>query len=244
MSNYQDLKNNGYIIVRELYSSEEIKDMREKVLKFYTGSQGEVFTQDAINHPELWPIWKKVLSSDFFEVVKDAVGTDDICFCHHSDLAMNRSSLGFHRDTLNDSYRQRYAKTGFWDTNYPYTNYRLALYLQDCPIETKLGLSVKPKSHLSSVEGGREQYLETKSGDLIIFDARLLHVGTFTHWSMLKEGRIALFFNFGIPNQTTTEHSQGAIARQMEQLGCPIESYKVCDNLKKVLDANEVSYEC
>ena len=84
----------------------------------------------------------------------------------------------------------------------------------------------------------KEMYIETKIGDVILFDARLQHRGG----STVKKGnnRAAIFWGMGKDNIFSREHIKAAIARQIYQLG--IDEYVINHRLKKILDNNKIGY--
>ena len=249
------LETQGYCVFKNMYTPEEMDTIRNVALDHFNGGGGIIegkttsiegrkrVTVDAINVNELTLLWKTILKEDLFNAVKNALQTDTLCYVHNSDVQMNRwgADIGWHRDTLNDKYREIYAQTDFWDSEIPYTNYRFALYLQDCQVEG-LGLSVQPNTHSNSTVNHTGQYLPTELGDLIMFDARLLHQGMTVNPSNLGYDRLSCFFNFGIPSQTTIEHARGAICRQMEQSGKEITEYEVIPEIQEVLDTYNVNH--
>ena len=245
----------GYTVIKNLYTDSEMDKIRKTSLEYLNQGHGEYSLightslenrvqaiPDAINQPELFPAWNTILSPKFFLHLRRILQSEELCYCHNSDLQMNRWTVGWHRDHLNPPY-QNYARTNFWDADQPYTNYRFALYLQDCSIENKMGLTVKPTSHLSPTEQGTEKYLATESGDLIIFDARLLHQGMTNPPLEFTLDRMSYFFNFGIPSLICTEHSQGSIARQCQQRAESIDAYAMIPEIIKLFRNHNIEYQ-
>lgn len=250
-----NLDTKGYCIFQGLYTKDEMEVIRNVALTHFDKGGGIIqgkttslegrkrVTVDAINVNGLTDLWKLILQEKMFTSVKIALNTEELCYVHNSDVQMNRwgADIGWHRDTLNDKYREIYAQTDFWDSEQPYTNYRFALYLQDCQ-EEGVGISFQEQTHKDPTLTNEGLYINSRLGDLIMFDARLLHKGMDFDPVNLTHDRMSCFFNFGIPSQTVTEHARGAICRQMEQSGTSISDYEMLPPIQEVLDTYNVTY--
>jgi ectoine hydroxylase-related dioxygenase (phytanoyl-CoA dioxygenase family) len=105
-------------------------------------------------------------------LVKLILGDDNVVFTGHCDAHMNMLS-GWHKDSGE-------AFGGYFRGDYFLVDdcrvYKIALYLQDS--DHRSALRVRSGSHQSaSILDGRELQIDTRVGDLVIFDVRLSHTG-------------------------------------------------------------------
>lgn len=168
------LETDGAVVVKGVFSPAEMAQARQVVLGHLTGKGSRLMlgkTQPnaavavqgldfILSHPKIVDIYKKIY------------GPDNVVFTCHCDIHMNMIS-GWHKDSgehVGGYFRGDYFKADDCKV------YKVALYLQD--VDGNDGLTVRLGSHRSaSLTAGDEAKLATKSGDVVIFDVRLNHIG-------------------------------------------------------------------
>ncbi|MFT4663846.1 MAG: ectoine hydroxylase-related dioxygenase (phytanoyl-CoA dioxygenase family) [Polaribacter sp.] len=228
----EEFNKKGFVVLKSLLSKEEVKFYREELerlsgineenfhqvkgnatkklngvinYKLFTGADG--LTQN----PNLWSL---IFHDKILEKVKTILG-DKIRFVQHNDTHVGFSASSWHRD----SAFRTYGEGPDWETDEPYQNVRVAVYLQTFEQSNfKLGMipkSNKKQSILLSLElwlnqvvkfkslvfGQRmwfvkNEWVRTDPGDIIIFDPRVLHRGGY-----IKGPKYSIFFAFGIENK-------------------------------------------
>jgi hypothetical protein len=170
----RDVEIDGCFVVRNVLAPDEVSRLRS-IIKARLDRGGERFSlgktqpNAAVGIPELSFAFahEKILS-----VFKSIYGQDRVVFTGHCDVHMNMLS-GWHKDSGE-------AMGGYFRGDYFNARdcqvHKVAIYLQDATPED--GLTVRLGSHHNpDLKAGREAKLETKAGDLVIFDVRLNHVG-------------------------------------------------------------------
>ena len=170
----RDLQRDGAFVVRNLLDQSEIQRLRAIVKGSLTRrgkrfSLGKTQPNAAIGVPELGFVFShpKILS-----IFRAIYGEENVMFTGHCDIHMNMLS-GWHKDSGE-------SMGGYFRGNYfssPECNvHKVAIYLQDAG--AKDGLTVRLGSHSTAdIKAGREAKLDTKAGDIVIFDVRLNHAG-------------------------------------------------------------------
>jgi len=173
--------------------------------KLFTGADG------VTQNPNLWPI---LFHEKILKKVKEILG-DDIRFVQHNDTHVGFSASSWHRD----SAHRNYGEGADWETDVPYRNIRVGVYLQTFEQSNfKLGMipnSNKKQSKLLSFElwlnqaikfkslvfgqrmwFAKNDWIKTDPGDIIIFDPRVLHRGSY-----IKGPKYSMFIAYGIENK-------------------------------------------
>ncbi|MEA5509368.1 phytanoyl-CoA dioxygenase family protein [Crocosphaera sp. UHCC 0190] len=173
----QIIETNGYVIVKNILSANEIKRLRETVRNYFL-LQGVPFASGltqpnaAVQVPDVnWIFYHpKILA-----VMSELLGQNNIMFTSHCDIH-SRTLSAWHKDD-----GLTVMEGGYF--GYPTYNeeackvYKVAIYLQDHD-NNKGGLTVRKGSHeLPKIDDGEEFYIPTKAGDIIVFDVRLTHTG-------------------------------------------------------------------
>lgn len=182
------LKNEGYVIIREVLTPEEVRFLRAAVKEhlrtidsFDYGGKFLLQRREGVPHID------KIIASDSVRQIL-ARATEpfkseltDIC-----DLAINTTSQ-WHKDTSHfacDLEGRSFTEEGF-------RLYKIAFYLQDQDEISRATLKVRPGSHRSlSLTELPEKAAVVRAGDMIIFDVRIDHLGqlaTFTD-RLLRKG--------------------------------------------------------
>lgn len=173
-----EVKENGYAIIPQAFSTEEIATLRSSLSSYFTTGDylymhGGKARPDFLNCEELSSLsW--ILGNDkILAVLKNLVG-QDILYCHHSDAQMNVTN-SWHKDHCSVVEADPWAQS---NDDEEYGVYKVALYLQDYSDGDNYALRVRKGSHMSSeLDHGEVVDLCTKPGDAILFDCRLTHMG-------------------------------------------------------------------
>lgn len=168
------LAKDGAVVIRNVFTNDEIDRARSIVLKHLNnyGSRlmlGKTQPNAAIAVKQLG-----YLLADFkvIEIYKKIYGEKNVVFTSHCDVHMNMIS-GWHKDS--GEHVGGYFKGDYFNSD-DCKVYKTAIYLQD--VDGNDGLTVRLKSHRSSsLAAGEERKLATKSGDIVVFDVRLNHIG-------------------------------------------------------------------
>lgn len=218
--NYREqLQTNGYVVIKSLFSKEELDDVRQEIICFKTKtnllSNASGYTiPDFIKRQELEKSSNLKESAKLLEILKEVFGGNDFRFCAHNDIGINRV-VGWHKDKLNGQYAS-YERVPIWSEYEGQTHeiVKVLVYLQDHS-HNRDGLTLVPKSHItSSMDTKTASYVPTEYGDVVIFDQRITHRGM---EKQTPETRILLSFGFGKNNIFTDQFERGTIARQNDQ---------------------------
>ena len=174
-----DILRDGFVIIPNLISAEEITKLRyliearKKSDPTFDGNQSHA----ACVMPELdWLFCHpKILSA-----MREILQPDRIMFTNHDAISRNALS-GWHKDdgimiSGYDEIDGGYFRKPTYDLK-DCQVYKIAIYLQDHHNNLG-GLTVRRGSHrLASLDEGEDVYLKTKAGDAVIFDVRITHTG-------------------------------------------------------------------
>ncbi len=248
---YKDIMDNdGYVILKNALPQKMV-DSYNTMIGNYFGlgkARGESrWKPDAFNNAALFELHKLFELKDFTEPLQ-SLTDNKLMYLHHGDIHLNFTAINLHddcqergTDTSNYSWQEDHPLN-----REPYRCYTIAMYLQDHDDDT--GLSVMKGSHKLSYTGmTRENMhkleipitnLNTKMGDVVIFDCRLLHKGN-------KDGRgdrKAIYFRMGQKNIHSENHIIGAVTRQQQENNQPINAYKIHPEFQAVLEKNSILY--
>jgi ectoine hydroxylase len=185
----------------------------------HTLADGVTITED------FWPI---IFNERLVAAVRSLIG-NDIRYTQHSDLHINLPGGRWHRD----SACRDFGVGDDWDeTDAPYRVVRVAIYLSDHAASNS-SLVVLPGSHRQESRVARTEYvmwnrlrsflrrhgkndllshhflsakrkvLETRPGDCVIFDQRLMHAGGVIRG---PEPKYAIYLSYGVDNQHSRNH--------------------------------------
>jgi hypothetical protein len=156
---------NGYTIVRNVFTPEEIQNLREGAFASRE-SRGRA-SGDLLSNP-----WLKSILVDgrLVEIAREILGRDDIVYYGDSTYTIKPGTVGYHKDNADRS-----------DPNAPdwqgdrYTQIRFGIYLQDHKKHSG-GLNVRRGSHnIPSNTGGKTVYLRSGVGDVGVWSLRTSH---------------------------------------------------------------------
>jgi hypothetical protein len=167
----------GYLIVKNVFSPEEISAFREKSYQQYEidTRKGLAFTLEATkakySKGDLLSkeLLRDVLLDDrILKIARTILGREDIIYFGDSSYQIGVGSRGFHRDNID---RNDYNGP---DWKGEYTLVRLGLYLQDHK-EFSGGLKIKVGSHKNP--DGKPVFVGTEVGDVAVWSLKTLHSG-------------------------------------------------------------------
>jgi hypothetical protein len=169
----------GFICVENVLSVKEIKKLRDSVKKymetcelFSVTYKGKTQPNAAVKIPELsWIFAHPTILS----TLRDIFGDTKIMFTSHCDIH-SRTLSAWHKDDGMQVTEGGYFEQSSYDSE-DCRVYKVGIYLQDHNNNLG-GLRIRRGSHrVSSLNEGEEVYLQTKAGDIVIFDVRLTHTG-------------------------------------------------------------------
>ena len=186
---------NGYIVIRSLFSSEYIANLRDKMIKFSNNDPDEV---EILSDKDIKNIF---LNEKLIKNIKQVLNTNNLLYfgdsgvVNHKDPFKNKT--GYHNDARNEDQKIPY------DQEYPIL--RVGIYFENFK-KFSGGLKIKKKSHkyfifnfrriladirrlfliiftktrydLSSLKLGESVNLELEQGDAVIWNLRTHHSGT------------------------------------------------------------------
>jgi hypothetical protein len=217
MNEYLD--KNGFIVLKKVFSLEQINKMKKISLKYFSedgGFQnaGGFAKPDWIKEEKLKDLLSEYCLNEIESLVSRYVGKD-VHFIGHNDLHLNRS-VGWHKDQLNGEAR-KYQINSPWDTVEGKTMqiYKVNLYLQDHS-SNEDGLTVRLGSHkFPEMERGIVKQIKPNLGDIVLFDQRISHKAK---WSG-GYNRVLICMGFGVKNIFFDQFEKGTEFRQNKQNG-------------------------
>ncbi len=200
------LLRDGWCVTRGLFDTDEVRSLRHHLEAAF-----EAPVEGAKAPPEcgriladlfVWPeVWPRFFNAAMFAALRAQLGDGLVLLPEHS--AHRDGYGGWHKDT--DMF-ERAGLMQHWAPDFGI--HQCAVYLQDNSALTGGGLSVVPGSHLvprpsaTLVNAGlREQWfaarpqqvLDSRAGDLVIFNTRLDHMAT-PRVAPPPQSKLALFF--------------------------------------------------
>jgi hypothetical protein len=157
---------NGWTIVRGVYSPGDVKRLRES-----TYWSRKNFGGDLLANPRL----REVLTDgNFVKIAQEVLGEDKILYAGDSAFTVNGVQRGFHKDNADR------VDPNAPDWNGRYTILRFGIYLQDHYRHTG-GLNLRHRSHNTpDLSVGDNVYVRTRVGDVAVWSLRTTHSGNGT----------------------------------------------------------------
>lgn len=232
------IRSNGYVVVRNLLSIDEISNLRAALLKHFShrgeceglgkhqpNAAEELKGIDWIfTHPKIVGIFQELFES------RNPIFTTN-CDAHMNMLSWWHKDIG-ESCFLGDYFSRKECLV-----------YRAGIYLQDQPTR---GLTVKRGSHqCKDISKGDTKLLATWVGDVVFFDIRLTHAGQFPdpiEWLLLRGARhfkceqqamalknmyqrvlrkpekLSIFFTYGAPSHDTDAYIAFEKASRMKRM--------------------------
>jgi len=153
----------GFIIVRQLFTPEEVSDIRNSALSLPQDKKH----LDLLSIPTLSHV---LLDKRVLGVFRELIG-EDLVYYGDSNVSINAPSHGFHKDNPD-----RNDPNGpDWIGDYPLV--RFGLYTQSHKGLPE-GLDLRQGSHLhASIHKGKHVQADTEPGDVVFWNARTTHSG-------------------------------------------------------------------
>jgi hypothetical protein len=168
----------GYLLVRNVFSSEEIEEFRSlayaqyeidktKNLTFQLPkiskakyNKGDLLSKEKLQHV--------LLDDRILQIARTILGSNDLIYFGDSSYQIGTGLRGFHRDNIDRT-----------DLNGPdwkgeYTLIRLGIYLQNHK-DYSGGLKIKTGSHKNS--DGKAIFVDNEIGDVAVWSLKTLHSG-------------------------------------------------------------------
>jgi ectoine hydroxylase-related dioxygenase (phytanoyl-CoA dioxygenase family) len=218
MNYKQQLENQGYFIVENIFTGDEIRSFREEILNYIKKNNcirnaSGITIPDFIQHKSL----SKTGSIKDNEKITDILNNifdNNYRFCSHNDIGINRI-VGWHKDKLNGEY-SKYETIDIWSEHEgeKHEIVKVLIYLQDHSNNND-GLKIVPGSHLErNINDKNWIQLNPSLGNVIIFDQRITHRGM---EKQVEDDRILVSFGFGKNNIFTDNFEKGTVLRQNKQ---------------------------
>ena len=172
-------RDEGYVVKRSVFSVGEIETFRARVFdQFYVDDKLGLTHESVTSFTDLRLAKGCLLSKkNLFEILLDPriikfaqelLESEKVIYWGDSSYQIVTGARSFHRDSVH--------KVDFDgpDWKIPYSLIRIGLYLQDHSKHSG-GLKVKPGTHVRA--DGSAVFVDTKPGDLVAWNLRLLHSG-------------------------------------------------------------------
>ncbi len=169
------LAEDGYAVVRRVFEPDELNGLRGKLQDHVRRNGvnrhgGKSQPNAAIEMPTLAPIF---CHPNVVKIYQEIFPNEPVMFTSHCDVHYNTVS-GWHDDTGSEG-PEDYFRGASSDDDSPQV-YKMAIYLQDHTGGVG-GLSVLPGSHRDPHAKSQPVRVDTKLGDVVVFDVRTLHAG-------------------------------------------------------------------
>jgi hypothetical protein len=170
-----DLQSDGYMVIRNLLSPEQVKTLRSAVRRQLrsagTFQYGGKFQLYAMHVSE--EIAGFLTSDSILDRLKEITQPYGTVLTGECDLMVNTTST-WHTDVVH--YLHNEDESIFCDNDFRV--YKIAFYLQDQSESSPATLKVRPRSHLKGLmQSMPAKALAVRAGDAIIFDVRIEHAG-------------------------------------------------------------------
>lgn len=213
------LRKKGYVIVKNVFSPEQINQIRNDIIIYFNNgggfkNAGGRAKPDWIKDPNCESLMWILDYAPLKNILTEFIG-ENYEFLNHNDIHINRV-VGYHKDRLSEA-GQVYEKINPWENHNGETQqiYKVNIYLQD-HTNDEHALKIKEGTHLTENDDPNAKTISISPGlgDIVLFDQRLTHRGQENHYS---EPRILISLGYGIPNIFSQQFKIGTQARQDEQ---------------------------
>ena len=219
----EQLKNKGYVIIKNFYILNEIIEMRKIILyNMKIKKNMLILGNNSGSKPNFlndknYIFLTKILKLNDIHKIMNTIFNAPFHLCFHNDIGLNRI-VNWHKDTLNNQYKH-YQKTDIWTEHNgeKHEIYKFLIYLEDHSFDNN-GLCLIEESHLDrniNINVNKKKYIHNQIGDVIIFDQRITHRGQQNNNGSID--RILISLGFGKNNIFTKEFEEGTIKRQNDQ---------------------------
>lgn len=203
----------GYTIVRDVFTPEELDELRALVLSGYNhDKKAKVSQVDALANPNLA---KYVYEKRLIDVAKQILGTSEVFYFGDASYAVVGDDYkpgvhvgGWHRDNTD---RKANPEAPDWQGDYGLI--RFGIYLQDHS-KYSGGLLIREESHRKFKTNSsplgllKERYLNTSLGDVGVWSMRITHAGVGRCYKILN--------SYGISPHVISKIPQFMVAPQQD----------------------------
>lgn len=171
----KDLSSNGYIVIKEVLTPEQVKRLRLAVTQYLKSGglykYGGKFQLHAMYMVE--EVAKLLTSDTVIGCIKEITQPLDVVLTGECDLMINTTSSWHH-----DVPHHRASLDGSIFADETFRVYKIAFYLQDQDENSRATLKIRPRSHLKALNQSMpEKAVAVRAGDAIVFDVRIEHAG-------------------------------------------------------------------
>jgi hypothetical protein len=188
----KSFEENGYLVVKKVFTDEEIEQFREEAYRQYEIDSKEGLTFQLPNLPNKAKyskgdlLSKKILNHVLLDdrilsIAKTILGSDEIIYFGDSSYQIGTGLRGFHRDNIDRTNLDGPDWQG------EYTLIRVGIYLQDHKNYSG-GLKVKVGTHKNA--DGKAIFVDSEVGDVGVWSLKTQHSGNAV--------RLKLFPNYSI----------------------------------------------
>ena len=217
MSRREQFEQQGYLIVRNVFTPDQVADLRKAAyehrdrqkerglvaqVKQATSVKGDLLSKEGLG----WVIYDPRIIA----IATEILGDTPVYFAD-STYQIGIGTRGFHRDNID---RLQFGQGADWDGPYPLI--RFGIYLQDHDTYSG-GIRFKTGSHEAA--NGADVFADTRAGDIVVWNMRTLHSGNARRLKVLnnlplhiglenrlpdflfreQQGeRVSLFFSYGL----------------------------------------------
>lgn len=231
MTHREQFEKQGYLIVRQVFTSGEVADLRKAAydhrdrqqqrgliaqVKQASSVKGDLLSKEGLG----WIIYDPRIVA----IATELLGDTPIYFSD-STYQIGTGTRGFHRDNID---RYQFGQGDDWTGAYPLI--RFGVYLQDHDTYSG-GIRFKAGSHEAA--DGPHVFADTRAGDIVVWNMRTLHSGNARRLKLFnnlplhvglenrlpdflfrdqQEERVSLFFSYGLDgphlNRYVEQHIQ------------------------------------
>ena len=201
---------NGFLVVKQVFSPAEIADFRKKAYEQYAldqqkkldfqlpnlATKAKYAKGDLLSKELLHTI---LLDDRIIKIARVILGNDQLVYFGDSSYQIGTGLRGFHRDNIDRTD----LKGADWKGEY--TLIRLGIYLQDHKNYSG-GLKIKTGTHKNA--DGKPVFVDSEIGDVVLWSLKTIHSGNAV--------RLKLFPNYSI-NTSGKESLVPAFLKKEEQ---------------------------
>lgn len=167
------MRHQGHAIVRGVLSRDQIEALRAEVGAYFRANGTTRYGgKIQLRGMHVLPAVARLMASDkIVQVLRAYTAGENPILTGECDFTMN-TMADWHKDLVEDMHLEAAVD------DESFSVYKLAIYLQDQPADSKEVLKVRPGSHLA--RNGRDLGdvpLAVQAGDILIFDVRIDHAG-------------------------------------------------------------------
>lgn len=235
MTRREQFEQQGYLIVRQLFTTEEVAELRQAAyhhrdqhqkrglvaqVKQAASVKGDLLSKDGLG----WVIYDPRVVA----IATELLGDTPVYFSD-STYQIGTGTRGFHRDNID---RLQFGQGSDWEGSYPLI--RFGIYLQDHD-KYSGGIRFKAGSHQAA--DGADVFADTRAGDIVVWNMRTLHSGNarrmklFTNIALHvglenrlpdflfreQQGeRVSLFFSYGLKGKHLDHYLQQHILKRAD----------------------------